>query len=74
MSHLRKGWCGFYISGSVIYINRTELDKKHKGNNNEFEAKWIEVVPTKRDNITVGFVYRHPRLKYKHFLNYLKRF
>ena len=63
----RKRLCDCFL-----YINRTELDKQHKGNNSEFELKWIEVVSTKRDNVVVRWLYRYTRPKDKHFLNHLR--
>ena len=37
----QKGGCGFYIYDSIPYINRDEFNKQHKGQNSEFETKWI---------------------------------
>ena len=59
--HTLKAGCGFYINTAISYIERTKLDVSVYDANNEYEAKWIEIVNTKTANILIGVIYRHPR-------------
>ena len=68
----RKGGCGFYINKAITYINRLDLDKRHKGKNSEFEAKWIEVMYLSVEKIIIGSIYRHPKPNDHSVLNNLK--
>ena len=68
----QKGGCGFYIHDSISYINRDEFNKQHKGQNSEFETKWIEIFSATGGNMIIGLIYRHPKQNDKTFLTYLK--
>ena len=68
----KRGGCVFYINRAVTFINRPNLDKRYKGNYNEFEAKWIEIISLSGEKIVIASNYRHPKPKVYLFLNYLK--
>ena len=58
-----KGGCGFYIKNNISFVVRQELTKKHSSSQSEYEAHWIEIMHTSKENLVVGVVYRHPKLK-----------
>ena len=43
-----------------------------KGQNSEFETKWIEIFSATGGNMIIGLIYRHPKQNDKTFLIYLK--
>ena len=51
------GGTGFYIKKSILFNDRNDLKINSKGN---FESTFIELVFTKRKNMIVGCIYRHP--------------
>ena len=67
------GGCGFYVRETIPYFLRDDLSKKHKSQESEFEAFWLEIVGSANENIVVGVIYRHPRPKQTQFLKYLKK-
>ena len=44
-------------------MERKELDVSVADDNNEYQAKWIEIIQPNCKNIIVGVCYRHPRRK-----------
>ena len=62
---------GFYIKNNIDFIDRPDLDKHDKNNNNEFTAKWIEIQNKKDSNILVASIYRHPHYNDTLFYEYL---
>ena len=68
----KNSGCGFYIKETIPYVLRDNLSKKHKSQESEFEALWLEIVGSANENIVVGVIYRHPRPKQTQFLKYLK--
>ena len=69
-----KGGCGVYIKDSLCYIPRPDIDtKQNDGLKYEFEAKWIEVINKKGDNIVIGVNYRHPRKNDTVHIQYLQK-
>ena len=48
------------------------MDKKYKGNYNEFEAKWMEIISLLGEKIIIGSIYRHLKPNVHSFSNYLK--
>lgn len=69
----KKEGCGFYINKAITYINRPNLDKRHKGKSSEFEAKWIELIFLSGEKIIIGSIYRHLKPHDHSFLTYLKK-
>ena len=65
-----KSGCGLYISSHLNFIPRKDLDK-HIHDENEFEAKWIEIINKNQPNTLVGTIYRHPSKTDINFINYL---
>ena len=66
-----KGGCGMYTKESVSYIPRPDLETRQKdGHKYEFEAKWIEVINKKGNNIIVGVNYRHPMKNDDKYIQY----
>ena len=51
------GGTGFYIKESISFNERNDLKFNSKGN---FESTFIELVFTKRKNMIIGCIYRHP--------------
>ena len=54
------GGTGFYISNSLNYKRRDDLNFNSKG---DFESTFIEIIIPNKKNIIVGCVYRHPSSK-----------
>ena len=67
-----KGGCGFYIKNNISFVVRQELSKKHSSSQSEYEAQWIEIKHTSKENLVDGVVYRHPKQKDTEFWRYLK--
>ena len=69
-----KAGCGLYINDNLTFTERKELDTSYEDENNEFQAKWIEIVNKKHVNTLVGVMYRHPRkASDSTFLKYLEK-
>ena len=52
-----KGGCGFYIKNNISFVVRQELTKKHSSSQSEYEAHWIEIMYTSKENLVAGVVY-----------------
>ena len=68
-----KSGCGFYISDSITFIPRNDLDKHFYNQINEFSCKWIEVINKNKTNIIIASIYRHPSKNDTDFLEYLNK-
>ena len=58
-----KGGCGFFVKTELQVLERNKLDISFTDSNNEYEAKWIEIINKGKKNIIIGVCYRHPRKK-----------
>ena len=56
-----KGGCGFYISDSIKFKPRKDLDIKECNDTHEIESKWMEVISYKQPNYLIDVIYRHPK-------------
>lgn len=65
--------CGIYISNKVNFIPRFDLDKHCCTTTCEYEAKWIEVTNSTKQNVVIGSVYRHPHKTDNSFITYMKK-
>ena len=68
-----KGGCGFYFKNNISFVVRQELTKKHSSSQGEYEAHWIEIIHTSKENLVVGVVYRHSKQKDTELFSYLKQ-
>ena len=63
-----------FISKTISLVVRQNLyTKKHSSSQSEYEADWIEIIYTSKENLVVGVVHRHPKQKDTEFLRYLKQ-
>ena len=66
---MMKGGCGFNIS----FVITQELSKKHLSSQSEYDAQWMEIMHTNKENLVLGVGYRHPTKKNTEFLQNLKQ-
>ena len=55
---LKGGGCGFYIKNNISFVVRQELTEKHSTSQSEYEAHWIGIMHTSKENLvaTLGVV------------------
>ena len=67
-----KSGCGFYISNHLKFVPRKDLDVHFCNENNEFEAKWVEIININQPNTVIASIYRHPSNTDLSFIDYIK--